>query len=793
MSLETELNKGYATSPAAGTEASLNAGYGDVSSSPASQRETDLNAGYDSSAGGGPFVSLYHWVTGDDRQTEVSQKYPLVDASPEFSGWSMGAAKAIGGLFKNPSANIAMALATSPEQKIAIIKSAFPELKDDSFWKDEKGNLGVTLPSGRYMLDKPGITTVDAANAVIAGLELELTGGPAKGLASRLGGEKVAQVGAKLLSGAAADLLNQGIVSAGGGGPVSGEQAMVSGLINAVIPGGGEARPAKDAIIKGAEDIAPTSGESLRKVANTAARKPTQSNVSELASLVDADPDILAAAERLGFSPDEMLPSHYSNNDNMRRLVGILASRQGSGLAEQEGALINKMSDTVKDFITSNGGSLDSGEVSAAFKRGMDASRDDLEGQEKELYKQLDEAISPVEPIKATNTTDYLDQEATKRGGGLEQLEGEEKKVAEYFSGEKGKATYHGLNRWRRKVGLAYGKAEGNRTPEELQLAELYHVVRADVKDVAERHGLGDVFEQAKEKGATRFSMDDVARKLLGKDENDALMPVVTSALKKLDSGQVGDFIRVMNLIPEEYRQQALITGIGEMFSQGSKAADVLHLPGAVNWLRDVKGNSQAWSELVKHLPESTVNQLNDIYTMFSGVRRGRQYFEANTGTKVRDFEALLNQAGGVPGLMAKHPAITKGLEQAARYTATAGGHSLGGAIGSMGANAALTSILNRLKGNVAPELDRLLATPEFSRLATSLEAGGEKAASAAKRGSEEEKSFAGTQAFKSFYKKAPQAFKDLISRKGLAKAIYDEIQADKRRKALADNKEPTS
>lgn len=784
MSLEDELNRGYGNSTPVDSlslEASLNAGYGD---------DTDDQRG-------GPLGELYRWVTGEGRETAATEQYHMVDASPEFSGFSMGAAKGMEGLFKNPSANIAMALATTPEQKKKIIEDAYP---NSQFWKDEKGNIGVDLPSGRYMLDKPGLTAVDAANMLIAGAELELAGAAPAGLVSELGGGMAARFGSKAFSGAVADLLNQRAVSAGGGGPVSGKQVIESGILNAGTEGASAIlskavnalRPGEKAIVKGAEDAALTSGESLRKVANKAARKATPEKMSELASLVDADPEILAAAERLGFSSDELLPSHYANNDDMRRLIGLLASRQGSGLAEQEGALLNKISDTVKDFITGNGGSLDSGDVSTAVKDFFDSSRETLSQQEKELYGQLDSAIPPVEPIKATNTLDYLDGLATKRGGGLERLKGAEKTVSDYL-GKDGTPTYFGFDELRQDVGRAFGKAEGSRTAEEHQLAKFYYAMRADAKDVAGRHGLGNVFELAKEKGSARFALDDVARGLFGKDENDALMPKVTSALKGLDKGQVGNFIKIMNLVPEEYRQQVLVTALGDMFSQGSKAAEVLNLPGAVNWLRDVKGNSQVWGELTKHLPEETVNQLDDIYTMFSGVRRARQSLEANTGTKIKDFEKLLNQAGGIPAYMAKHPAITKGLEQAARYTATAGGHSFGGALGSMGANAVLTSILKRLKGNVAPELDRLLATPEFSRLATSLEAGGEGAASAAKRGSEEERALAGTPEFKSFYKKAPQAFKDLINRKGLAKAIFDGIQAEESRKRVAEDKQPTS
>ncbi|MDK9583168.1 hypothetical protein [Lelliottia wanjuensis] len=785
MSLEDDLNKGYGNSSSASLEASLNAGYHQPT-----EEEPDHP--------GGLVGDLYRWATGEGRKTEATEQYHLVDAAPEFSGFTMGLTKGVEGLFHNPAANIAMALATTPEQKKKIIEEAFP---GSQFWKDEKGNIGVDLPSGRYMLDKPGLTPVDAANALITGLELEITGALPAGAVTSMGGGLLARTGAKAVAGTAADLLNQGIVSAGGGGPISIKQVIASGALNALIPGGGGvAKSGSKAALEGAEGSVLTSAGQLRKTANLAARKGGPEAISELAALVDADPEILAAAGRLGISPEELLPSHYSNNEDMRRLIGLLASRQGSGLAEQESALLKKLAERVKQFITENGGSLDGGEVSAAFKKDLDDLRETLSQQEGELYKQLDTAISPVERIQATNTIDYLDKEATKRGGGLGQLEGEERKVSDYFEGKDGTPTYHGLDRWRKKIGRAYGKAEAARSPEEHQLAELYHVVRDDVKDVAERHGLGDVFDQAKEKGAARFALNDVARGLLGKDETEALMPKITAAVKKLSTGQIGDFVKVMNLLPAEYRQKALVTALGDMFSQGSKSADILHLPGAVNWLRDVKGNSQVWGELTKHLPEDTVNQLNDIFTLFGGVRRARQSLEANTGTKIGDFEKLINQAGGVQSFIAEHPALTKGIEQTARYAATAGGYLTHGPFGpviSMAANSALTSLLNKLKGNVVPELDRLLSTPEFSGFASAIDSAagleGKAQIEALRRARGMDGSVASTDAFREFYKKAPKAFKDLINRKGLAKAIFDEVMAEKSRQNLANPKKATS
>jgi hypothetical protein len=722
------------------------------------------------------FNKIWDAVTGDNRKTADTEKYHMVDAAPEFAGLSQGLAKGLRGLDEHTGPAFAMALTSDPEKRMKLIQKEFPDAK---FRQDEKGNPFVDLPSGTYALSKPGVRTLDVVNAIQDVLELEALGGGA-------GGRLATKAATGALAGAGSEAVNQELVSLAGGGPVSGTEVGIAGALNAIpLPGGAKKAAAKavagaatETAKKSASDI---SADELRSIASNAARKGTPAAMSELARLAEADPAVLAAAERLGFDPEEMLPSHYTTNEVMRQLIGKLSSRQGSELAQGEIRLLKKMAERTQRFITDNGGTLDGSEISTAFKQDLDSQRDLLRSRESELYSKLDEAVSPTERITATNTIDYLDGLATKRGGGLEQLRGLEKKISDYFLGKEGTPTYFGLNEWREEAGDAFGKFKDSRSKEEREMAQFYHALRADVKDVAERQGVGEIFDQAKGAGARRFAITDTARALLGKDEAKALMPEVSAAMKKLSTGKVADFAGIMKLLPEEYRQKAAVTALGDMFSQGSKAADVLNLPGAVNWLRDVKGNKQAWGELTKHLPQAAVKELDDMYTMFSAVRRARQSLEGDTGNKLRDVEKLINNASGAPAFAEKHPVATKVAEKVARVAVTSVGHSHGGPVASVWLNSALTSAIENLNKNIVPVLDRMMATPEFSRMATALERDGKPSAEAKAA----HDALAKTPQFRSWWKSLPPVLKTQISAKGLMQWGLNEMQKEQGRERI--------
>lgn len=93
-------------------------------------------------------------VTGRDRTTETIESVPEIGAAPELNEFSLRALKSSFGL-----------LSTGDDSELrSILKKQYGDQVD--FSMDEKGNTVVSLPSGEYALNKPGLSAQDVARAV---------------------------------------------------------------------------------------------------------------------------------------------------------------------------------------------------------------------------------------------------------------------------------------------------------------------------------------------------------------------------------------------------------------------------------------------------------------------------------------------------------------------------------------------------------------------------------------------------------------------------------------------------
>lgn len=149
--------------------------------------------------------------TGESKMTPEIQGLEEVGNAPEFLAHSFKALKALAGLSFTSDENKAM-------------KSIKENMPDSSFSKDSKGNVIVTLPSGKYVLNKPGFTTTDL-----------LRGSIDAGLFAGTGGEgNLAKAAAQsAIKSAGVELGKQEIEKAVGGGDVNLKDVALTGAIGA--------------------------------------------------------------------------------------------------------------------------------------------------------------------------------------------------------------------------------------------------------------------------------------------------------------------------------------------------------------------------------------------------------------------------------------------------------------------------------------------------------------------------------------------------------------------------------
>ncbi|EAQ6136655.1 injection protein [Salmonella enterica] len=174
------------------------------------QLATQQKEGLDRSAEQGAVLgaTMRDAVTGESRMTPEMERLQNVGSAPELNSLSTDALRAGWGQLFGSDAS---------QEK--ILQSIGGKIR-----KDEKGNSIVTLPSGEYALNKPGLSPQDITSFL------------ANALAFTPAGRAASVVGATLKSGAT-DLALQGATQIAGGEDVNPVQTAISAGLGGVLKG----------------------------------------------------------------------------------------------------------------------------------------------------------------------------------------------------------------------------------------------------------------------------------------------------------------------------------------------------------------------------------------------------------------------------------------------------------------------------------------------------------------------------------------------------------------------------
>ncbi|HHR4159974.1 TPA: injection protein [Salmonella enterica] len=174
------------------------------------QLATQQKEGLDRSAEQGAVLgaAMRDAVTGESRMTPEMERLQNVGSAPELNSLSTDALRAGWGQLFGSDAS---------QEK--ILQSIGGKIR-----KDEKGNSIVTLPSGEYALNKPGLSPQDITSFL------------ANALAFTPAGRAASVVGATLNSGAT-DLALQGATQIAGGEDVNPVQTAISAGLGGVLKG----------------------------------------------------------------------------------------------------------------------------------------------------------------------------------------------------------------------------------------------------------------------------------------------------------------------------------------------------------------------------------------------------------------------------------------------------------------------------------------------------------------------------------------------------------------------------
>jgi hypothetical protein len=366
----------------------------------------------------------------------------------------------------------------------------------------------------------------------------------------------------------------------------------------------------------------------------------------DIGSIVQPDQAFYDAADEMGITV-EPLASFASQNPQFRAVEMGLSSVPASQLDAQAKAFVGELSQKADDLITEYGGSLDKGEISDRFRAESLNTIQELALETDSLYDTLAMKIPAQAKVNAPETVSFIKQKAYDLGGRkelppllnkvLRQLETTEKATP---SGRRNTATgkeipgetvtkqptHERLNQTRKEIGQALNSRSGPFKDQETgMLKALYKRLRSDQDAAAEGMGVADISQAANGLVKQRKHLEDNLSKLLGKDLERSISPVVGQSLKGLAKGNVDKWDSVMSKIPDKMRSEVVVSALNDVFRGSGLDGQSLSPVMFTKFMNDLDRSPAIKKRLYKELPEGSVKALENLRTVSKGVSTAYQ------------------------------------------------------------------------------------------------------------------------------------------------------------------------
>ncbi len=529
----------------------------------------------------------------------------------------------------------------NPDEFVKILQSADPKIQvtrgPDNQIFVKHPDIGQT-----YNLNKPGFTLNDGIQ-IASALLMASPAGLGKTVVARMAGEALIQGGIELAQMSQGGEFNTEEVAMGAG--FSGLTEL-PGVIGRVRAGRGVSEQVTGT---GLEEAAPE----IRAIGGQAASTPAQA-AQNLTEVIQPDPAKVQAVTELGM--EEVTPARIvSGNPQYVQTEQAIAQIPGSKMAPGEQQFIDQLRGKADEFIDTYGGTTDVTGLDQAIRSNMASNIEDLASQSGALYDRLGEAINPrvritegIRPIR-----DALRKKAIDLGG-RNNLSALEKQifaeVEKAMTSQRPGMTYSRIDELRKEIGEKYGRSvTGLFTGDSasFQLSRLYDVLTEAQGKALDQIGpeYSTLWNQAKELVAKRKGLEEIASKVAGRNLEKNILPQLTRSMNRLaDTGVDADFLRVIRAIPEDMREEAMVSAVGNIFTRGGRSQSQL-VPGQyAGWWNKIKRNKGAREVLFKNLPEGAPRFLENLAVI------SKSYADAAASaprTGITNAMEMMNSDGG--------------------------------------------------------------------------------------------------------------------------------------------------
>lgn len=404
----------------------------------------------------------------------------------------------------------------------------------------------------------------------------------------------------------------------------------------------------------------------------------------------------------------DLNPSHYSTNQAYIEVEQALKSRPGSLLNTREQAAILRLGEVADDIKTNLGSMGDKSQLNSDYTAKVFGTIDAIKAQEAPLYKKVADAIPAQTKVNPKNTLAFLQQRVDELGGS-QFLTPEERRVLSRF--ESGKINHALLDETRRQIGEGYNKQGPFKDASDRLLDGLYVAMTKDQEGVAKVFGLDAEYEIAKKMTQQRKFIEQTVEGLYGARAVEGaksgfdlqLAARLDGAVSKLTKGNMADFRKTIQLVPNDMRQEAVGSSLDALFTSGSRNKNNSLGQGFIAAYEGLNKNAAAKAELFQYIPKAEQQRIDTLYQVAKGIY-GAKRWENTSGTA----RAMLVAMDKDPGLLAKLYDLgkTAGLTEAASSS-----------VGAPGVGTAVTiasAAMSAKKSAATKAADELLASPQF-------------------------------------------------------------------------------
>jgi uncharacterized protein (DUF697 family) len=448
-----------------------------------------------------------------------------------------------------------------------------------------------------------------------------------------------------------------------------------------------------------------------RLVADASAKDKPNAAQRRLAAGMDIDPEAQAATNDLGF---DLPPDVLSRNEQIKAAAGLTRSVAGSPVEATWRNTIAAASDRALEVMAEIK-STNLSEISERVKDSLRSTRNDLQTQASGIYTAVDKQVGGRAQIEPNNMVRAVNEIIGDLGGEAGMTTAEKNLFGLVTSDQP--ITYERLSRERRAVGRAIAKGDGPYGDvDQAYLKRVYGAMAEDQLANVERIAGPEAranLEVANGLFAQQKDLESTIVAAFGRDgEGSIATKLVTAVNQGAKKGDISGLNRVLNVIPEDLRGEALATAIGHVATSTGSTATPFNFAAYSSLYKGMRDNPAVYSRVIGTLGPEADGILRGLYVISDRVTKAR----ANVLTTGKSNQALVQ--GMTPERIVDRIMGTSIGRRATQGAATMAGATVGGAPGAVAGNA-IAEALAKGGRNHIDQAGRMFSSPEFQRLVT--------------------------------------------------------------------------